>query len=121
MMKITIFLLCFAVFTMAISQETERSISYHQEGNVIQFMEYHNNGKLAQIGQIRDHLNDGLWSAYDDDGRKIAEGRYEKGMRVSKWFFWDDDSLIEVDFEDNKIIKVIRWGQSQIIAATQNL
>lgn len=119
-MKKIVVLLFFGISTPIVAQQTERNISYQQKGDVVYFIEYHANGILAQTGQIRDHLNDGLWSAYNDEGQKIAEGQYEKGRRVSKWFFWDEDSLVEVDFEDNKIIKAIRWDQSQIIADAQS-
>lgn len=120
-MKKVFILLCFWGLTNTFAQQTERNVSYQHEGDVIRFVEYHANGTLAQVGQIRNNLNDGLWSAYNHEGRKIAEGQYYRGMRVSKWFFWDEDSLIEVDFEDNKIVKAIRWDKSQVIADSQNL
>ena len=47
--------------------------------------------------------NHGDWVSYDLHGNKISEGSFESGKKVNRWFFWNGDSLIEVDYKDNKI------------------
>ena len=111
---ITIFvgLFSFCVF----SQEVLHNTSLEKEGDLIKYVEYHTNGVVAQMGYIKDGLNHGTWSAFDTQGTKIMEGQYLKGIKTSKWFFWNDESLVEVNFENNKIVKAIRWDKSRILA-----
>ena len=120
-MRLVIILMCFGIYSTAYAQQDSNQFTYQDKGDTIEYKEYYSNGVLAQIGTIQDGLNHGLWSAFNTQGKKIAEGEYHKGMRVSKWFFWEDESLIEVDFENNKVVKAIRWDNSQILADSQKI
>lgn len=114
-MRLLIFIVLLIGFS-TFSQESTRKTIISQEGDVIKYVEYHENGLIAQTGYIKDGLNHGSWSAYNPNGNKIAEGQYQNGKRTSKWFFWDETTLVEVDFKDNKVVKAIRWDKNKVLA-----
>ena len=47
---------------------------------------------------------------------KVAKGNYEAGKKVGKWFFWEGDSLQEVDYIDSKIVSVNKWDNKTKLA-----
>ena len=60
--------------------------------------------------------NHGIWSSYNQDGTKKAEGTFENGKKIGAWFFWNDAVLIEVIYKNNSIQKAIQWDKSEVIA-----
>ena len=40
---------------------------------------------------------------------------YNNGKKTGKWFFWNEDSLKEVNYEDNRIAKVTTWNNSNSV------
>jgi hypothetical protein len=39
-----------------------------------------------------------------------------KGTREGKWFFWKEEVLQEVDYQNNEIINVVTWSSSEPVA-----
>ena len=37
-------------------------------------------------------------------------GTYQDGLKTGQWFFWNQNDLIEVIYEENKIINVLEWN-----------
>jgi len=50
---------------------------------------------------------------YDGAGNKQAIGQYENGVKVGKWFFWDEEGLKEVDYRNNQIAQVVKWNNGE--------
>lgn len=81
--------------------------SFVKEGNLIKGTMYHDNGEIRQTGYYnREGKLQGKWESFDDKGNKTAVAQYENGKKVGKWFFWNDDTLNEVDYSNSKITNV---------------
>lgn len=52
-------------------------------------------GDLERAGPFLDGLRHGDWTFWEA-GRKVAEGRYERGGRVGRWTLWDADGRVHV-------------------------
>ena len=39
-----------------------------------------------------------------------------KGNKVGKWFVWNQDRLLEVDYENSKVASVSEWKDNSTIA-----
>ena len=100
------YLICLFLFTTIAlnAQENESRRELVQEGELVKFAEYHANGNISQTGYFLDGKNHGDWVSYDLQGNKISEGSFAEGKKVNRWLFWNGDSLIEVDYKDNKIL-----------------
>jgi antitoxin component YwqK of YwqJK toxin-antitoxin module len=57
----------------------------------------------------------GKWVAYNEDGTKQSLGEYSNGTKVGKWFFWNENTLSEVDFNDNRIAEVKKWSKDALV------
>lgn len=96
-----------ATGTMAAQETPEKVIT--RNGELLEAVFYHDNGMVAQEGTYKDGELHGEWTCYDKAGNKVAMGKYLKGKKVGKWFFWNQGQLSEVDFEDNRIADVKSW------------
>ena len=89
---------------------------FEAEGDLVKATYFHDNGQVAQVGQLLKGKLHGEWIMYDAEGKKLAIGQYQHGIRTGKWFFWKGDLLQEVDFSDNRIVSVVQWINGEPIA-----
>ena len=88
----------------------EKKNSYVKEGNLIKATLFHDNGQISQKGYYTaDGKLQGEWISYDKSGSKTAVANYENGAKTGKWFFWNDDTLKEVDYSQSQITSVNTW------------
>ncbi|WP_422106222.1 toxin-antitoxin system YwqK family antitoxin [Winogradskyella sp.] len=88
-----------------------------KKGDLTYVTYYHDNGEVSQTGMF--NVNGkvhGEWKSYDIKGNKVAMGNYDDGKKVGKWFFWQGDSLKEVDYIDSKIVSVNQWDNKTKVA-----
>lgn len=92
-----------------------------KKGDLTLVTYYHNNGEIQQKGAFNsDGKLQGEWTSYDDNGKKVAIGTYDNNRKVGKWFFWDGDSLKEVDYIDSKIVSVNKWdNKTEVVVSNK--
>lgn len=115
MKKILIVLVMLCVgFTYA---QDKKEPKLEKKGDITLVTYYHDNGEISQKGMFNAEGNvHGEWKMYDAKGNKIALGSYDNGKKVGKWFFWQDDSLKEVDYIDSRIVNVNQWDNKTKVA-----
>ena len=92
-----------------------------KKGDLIQVTYFHDNGNVEQVGTFNALGKlQGEWVSFDDAGNKTALGNYDNGKKVGKWFFWNDDSLKEVDYIDSRIVKVNQWDNKTKVVINDN-
>ncbi|WP_299365310.1 nicotinic acid mononucleotide adenyltransferase [Winogradskyella sp.] len=115
MKKIMIFLLMMSVSFIYAQDRKEPKLE--KKGDMTYITYYHDNGEVSQTGQFNaEGKLHGEWRSYDIDGNKVAIGTYDNGKKVGKWFFWQGDSLKEVDYIDSKVISVNQWDNKSKVA-----
>ncbi|PHQ30908.1 MAG: nicotinic acid mononucleotide adenyltransferase [Leeuwenhoekiella sp.] len=88
----------------------EKKNTYVKEGNLIKATLFYDNGQVSQEGYYTaDGKLHGEWVSYDTDGKKTAVANYNEGKKTGKWFFWEDDTLREVDYSQSRITSVNTW------------
>ena len=92
-----------------IAQQDSTKEEFNKKGDLIEATYYYEDGQVAQKGFFKDAKLHGEWIAYDRDGNKKALGKYSKGLKVGKWFFWNKEELTEVDFQKSRIVSVNNW------------
>jgi antitoxin component YwqK of YwqJK toxin-antitoxin module len=88
--------------------------NYTIEENLVKATYYHDNGKIKQEGFYKDGKVHGKWVSYSESGLKISLGEYNKGVKTSKWFFWNQQSLSEVDYSNSRVAEVKKWSQATL-------
>jgi antitoxin component YwqK of YwqJK toxin-antitoxin module len=87
------------------------------KGDLILATYFHENGAIHQEGAFNvNGALQGLWTSYDFSGNKLTQGYYDSGVKTGKWFFWNANSLKEVDFVDSKITSVSEWNNKSELA-----
>jgi len=118
-MKTTIYVLILFFVSVSFSQELPNVKLKKQDGQTWATY-FYDDGTVQQQGMFNENGKlDGIWVSFDTEGNKIAEGKYDNGKKVGKWFFWLDDALMEVDYEDSKIATVNKWKRSATIAVRE--
>lgn len=113
-MKTAVLILSLVFSVYMYPQDTDPTLE--KVGKMVKETYFHDNGEIAQTGYLMKGKLHGQWLMYSANGKKIASGKYENGMRTGKWFFWQDEVLKEVDFANNKIVSVKNWNQSEVVA-----
>ena len=80
----------------------EHKIDYDNVVKLTQVIEYHDNGKISQIGTQRDGVHHGLWEQYDTDGKITALGVYKDGKKEGDWLLWVNGELLRVTYNNNQ-------------------
>jgi len=99
--------------------QTSLQPKFEVEANVISATYFHDNGAIQQQGTFNKKGKlDGLWISYNDNGVKLSQGNYDKGIKTGKWFFWTENSLKEVDYNDSRITNINEWNIKSELATT---
>ena len=90
---------------------------FETKGDLISATYFHDNGAIQQEGTFdKKGKLDGLWISYNENGVKLSQGNYDKGLKTGKWFFWTEESLKEVDYIDSRITNVNEWNSKSELA-----
>ncbi|WP_394758705.1 toxin-antitoxin system YwqK family antitoxin [Flavobacterium sp.] len=88
---------------------------YEIEGNLVKATYFHDNGQVKQVGFYKDGKVEGKWISYNEAGNKLSLGEYTNGEKTGKWFFWDKNSLNEVDYSDSRVAEVKKWSTETVV------
>lgn len=88
---------------------------YEIEGNLIKATYFHENGLVKQQGYYKDGKVHAKWVSFSETGEKLSIGEYTNGIKTGKWFFWNQNSLNEVDYNNSQIAEVKKWSKDAIV------
>jgi antitoxin component YwqK of YwqJK toxin-antitoxin module len=80
---------------------------------------YHDDGTVAQTGTFLENKRHGEWISYNAEGLKTAKAEYTHDKKTGKWFFWKNDQLTEVDYNQNAIVSVYTWVSKEPVATNR--
>lgn len=106
-MKKIITICMLGLATLGFSQEKQPT--YLAEGNLVKATYYHEDGSIKTQGFFKDNKLNGEWVCFDKSGKKTQLAYYNEGKKVGKWFVWSEESLKEINYQDNAIVSVNIW------------
>lgn len=106
-MKRIAILMMFILPITGVFAQQKKEQQLNKETNLIEVTYYHNNDQISQQGtfNLAGKLH-GKWTSYNEDGVKIAEGSYVNGIKTGKWYFWADDKVKEIIYDNNSIASI---------------
>ena len=114
-MKKIVMLFTFLITVGSFAQE--RELKLNKDSNLIEVVYYHDNGVVSQTGTYTlDGKLQGEWLSFNTEGGKMISANYDNGKKVGKWFYWNDKTLKEVDYENNAIASVNEWTNLSHVA-----
>lgn len=57
--------------------------------NAEKHVQYHKDGTICAVGQVKDGATTGYWEWFRKDGTKLRSGHFENGHQVGKWITYD--------------------------------
>lgn len=117
MRKLLILIVALICSAAVFSQEKKEN-EYTVKNNLIEVTMYHDNGQISQTGfyTLEGKLQ-GNWYSFDTEGQKVAAAKYDNGKKVGKWFFWNNKTLKEVDYNANAIVNVVEWSDNKALVS----
>lgn len=107
----TLAIIAFVATASANAQEV--SPKFEQQGELIKGTYYYEDGTIRQEGTYKDGQLHGKWISYQQNGKKNAIAHYENGVKAGKWFFWSNDLLTEVDYNNNYIVQAVSYKDTR--------
>jgi len=75
-------------------------------GDMVKVTYHHDNGQVQQQGFYKNGKLQGKWVSFDDKGNKMAVAEYNNGQKVGTWLHWNESSINEVNYSNNRIASV---------------
>lgn len=105
-MKNICVLFAFLITVVSFAQQ-KRDLKLNEDTNLIEVVYYHDNGVVSQTGfYTLDGKLQGQWLSFDTEGKKIVSANYDNGTKVGKWFYWNNETVKEIDYSANKIASI---------------
>ena len=115
-MKKTVLFFALLITVVSFAQQ-ERDLKLNKDTNLIDVTYYHDNGVVSQTGSYTlDGKLQGEWFSFNTAGKKIVSANYDNGQKVGKWFYWNNETLKEVDYSNNAIASVNEWTSKSSLA-----
>ena len=71
-----------------------------QEENTPNVVIYGDSGNDLQEGYIKNNRLHGYWASYNKLSKTLAFGKYNRGEKAGKWFFWSEGTLTKVNYSN---------------------
>lgn len=101
--------------------QKEKTVTLNKDTKLIDVIYYHDNGTISQTGSYTlDGKLQGEWLSYNNQGEKLVQAYYNVGMKVGKWFYWNEDTLKEVDYRGNAVARINEWSDKKTRVAVRD-
>jgi antitoxin component YwqK of YwqJK toxin-antitoxin module len=57
--------------------------------------------------------------SYDTQGALVAQGAYAEGKRIGTWFFYNDQEIKQVQYQDGRMTQVDRMAKTDTRVVSQ--
>ncbi len=88
---------------------------YEIQSDLIKATYFYDNGQIKQEGFYKDGKVHGKWISYSEAGEKTAIGEFNRGQKTGKWFFWNKNSLSEVNYSNSKVADIVKWSKDGLV------
>ena len=103
-----------SIATIGFSQNNEPT--FKAENDLVKATYYYNDGSIKTQGYFKNKKLTGEWVRFDKIGNKTQLAYYSDGKKVGKWFVWTDESLKEINYNNNVIASVNVWKPATKLA-----
>jgi len=100
---ITIFIL-FMFLGIANAQEIKPK--FEKQNELTKATYYYDNGSIKEVGFFKNEKLHNKWVSYNEEGKITTIANYSNGKKDGKWYILSNDSIKEVTYKSNKLVKV---------------
>ena len=89
---------------MSFAQAVEPT--FEKQDDLVKATYFYDNGIIKEVGFFKDNKLQDQWISYNQEGKIKVVAFYNEGKKDGKWYLVGDESVKEVTYKSNKIIKV---------------
>jgi len=104
--------LFFLVVSVSFAQGVEPK--FEKENDLVKATYYHDNGMIKEIGFFKEDKLHDKWISYNEEGKIKVVAIYSNGLKEGKWYLVGEDSVKEVTYKANKVVKVQEVDDSEL-------
>ena len=106
MKKIIISLIFVITCNISFAQGTKNQ-KIEPIGDLLEVTIYYDDGAIMQHGfMTKEHELHASWESYYANGNRKCVAIYDHGKKVGTWYYWYDNKITKVQYENNKVIGV---------------
>ncbi len=98
--------------SVSFAQEIEPT--FEKQNDLVKATYYHDNGMVKEVGFFKDDKLHDKWVSYNKEGDIKVVAFYNDGKKDGKWYLVGEESVKEVTYKSNKVIKVQEVEESAL-------
>jgi len=104
------------VFLMLVSVSFAQSVEpiFEKQNDLVKATYYHDNGMVKEVGFFKDDKLHDKWVSYNEEGKIKVVAFYNNGEKDGKWYLIGDETVKEVTYKSNKIVKVQEVEEAEL-------
>lgn len=102
------------ILTVSVSFAQEKEPTFEKQNDLVKATYYHDNGMVKEVGFFKDDKLHDKWISYDQEGKIKVIAIYSNGKKEGKWYLVGEESVKEVTYKSNKVIKVKEVEESTL-------
>ena len=97
-----------AVFVLMVNMSFAQAVepTFEKQDDLVKATYFYDNGIIKEVGFFKDNKLQDQWISYNQEGKIKVVAFYNEGKKDGKWYLVGDESVKEVTYKSNKIIKV---------------
>lgn len=107
---------CLVLFLLTVNVSFAQGVEpkFEKENDLVKATYYHDNGMVKEVGFFKEEKLHNKWISYNKEGKIKVVALYNNGVKEGKWYMVGEDSVKEVTYENNKVIKVQQVDESEL-------
>ena len=104
MKKFITVIIAFACVGITYAQEIKPK--FEKQNELTKATYYYENGSIKEVGFFKNDKLHNKWISYNKEGDITTIANYNNGLKDGKWYILANDTIKEVTYSSNKIIKI---------------
>jgi len=102
------FVMTSVIFVLMVNMSFAQAVepTFEKQDDLVKATYYYDNGIIKEVGFFKDNKLQDQWISYNQEGKIKVVAFYNEGKKDGKWYLVGDESVKEVTYKSNKIIKV---------------
>lgn len=102
------FICVFAILVLMVDMSFAQAVepTFEKQDDLVKATYFYDNGIIKEVGFFKDNKLQDQWISYNQEGKIKVVAFYNEGKKDGKWYLVGDESVKEVTYKSNKIIKV---------------
>lgn len=102
------FVTTLAIFIFMVNMSFSQAVepTFEKQDDLVKATYYYDTGSIKEVGFFKDNKLHSQWISYNKEGEIKTVAVYNEGKKDGKWYLVGEETVKEVTYKSNKIVKV---------------